>query len=144
MTERGDMKLRKLMAEHPDMPLMANCPALPSDYDHYWLDVCGASIETILKPGDVERQYGDCLGLNDEKYYWDEDDAVEDVTECLFECWFDLALRHGMPYEYRDIPDDALTEFCGAELSIGDLSEDVARAIVDDMPWQDCIVIDCG
>ena len=143
MTKKGDSQLRELMAAHPDMPLIAKCPALPSDYDHYWLDVCGASIDTILKPDDVKRKYGDCYGLNDENYYWDEDDAIEDVAECLFECWFDFALKHGMPYEYKDIPYDALKKFCGAESDMDDFAEDVATRIVEDMPWQDCIVIDC-
>lgn len=144
MTKKGDNQLRELIAAHPDMPLIADCPALPSDYDHYWLDVCGASIDTILKPSDVKKKYGDYFGLNDEKYYWDEDDAIEDVTECLFECWFDLALKHGMPYEYKDIPDDALTKFCGAESGMGDFAEDVATCIVEDMSWCKHIVIDCG
>lgn len=143
MTKKGDAELRKLMAEHPDMPLMADCPSLPYDFDNYYLDVCGAHVETILKPDDVKKKYRHYFGLDYEKYYWDEDEATEDVAEHVFDAWYDIALEHGMYNDYSKTPDELLTEFCNAESGLGDLSEDLARAIVDDMPWQDYIVVDC-
>ena len=143
MTKKGDVELRKLMAEHPDMPLMAKCPSLPCDYDSYYLDVCGAYVETILKPDDVKKKYGHYFGLDSERYYWDEDEAIEDVGEHVFDTWFDVALTHGMENDYSKTPDGLLTEFCDAESGLGDFSEDLAKAIVEDMPWQDYIMVDC-
>lgn len=149
MSRKGDEQLRSLMAEHPDLPMMVNSPSLPSDYDTYYLDVCSARVDCILKPDDVEKRYGDYHGLNCEKYYNDEDDAVEDVSEWLFEIWFDKAWLYGMSFASTKANDDILTEFCGYEydygndVSIATMADNVARAIVQDMPWQDYIVIEC-
>lgn len=144
---RGETELRKAMAEHPDLPLMANCPSLPSDYDNYWLDVVGVRIESILKPAEVNRQWGDYFGLADDRYYWDDDDAIDAVSDWLFNGWYDEARIHGMAYypwrTHDPSPSDVLTDFCGAESDIGYFADSLARSLVREMPWQDYIVIDC-
>ena len=144
MGKRDEAKLRKLIAENPTLPIMCLAPSTPSDYDSWYHLVCGASVESILMPDDVAKKYKDACGLNYEKFYNDEDDAVEDVAEALFDIWYDEALRHGMEAtSWAEIPSDKLTSFCGAEANVGDFSEDVARAMVQDMPWHDYIIIDC-
>lgn len=149
MTKRGDHELRELISKHPGMPMMVNSPSLPSDFDTYYLDVCSAGIESILQPDDVNKLYGDYHGLRSDKYYNDPDDAEEDVSEWLFETWFDRAWLHGMSFASTKANDDILTEFCGYEydyandVSIATMADNLARAIVEDMPWQDYIMISC-
>ena len=141
-------KVAKVIAEHPGLPMMCLAPSTPSDYDSYYHDVYEASVEYILKPREVERKYGTYCGLSDERYCTDETDAVEDVAEWLFEGWYDVAVRHGMfdgPLGLTESNDDRLTAFIGADDSYtaADLSENVARKIVEDMPWREYIVIGC-
>ena len=141
-------KVAQIIAEHPDLPMMCLAPSTPCDFDSYYHEVCGASVDSILKPYEVERKYGTYCGLSDEKYYTDETDAMEDVAEWLFESWYDVAVRYGMnngPLGLVESNDDRLTEFIGADNSYtaADLSENVAWKIVEDMPWHDYIVIDC-
>lgn len=144
MSKRGAAQLRKVVAEHPELPMMVLAPSTPSDFDSWYHDVCGASVESVLKPDDVAKQYKDACGLNYERFYTDEDDAVEDVADALFDAWFDEALRHGMrQMTWDEVPSEMLTEFCGAEMDMADFSGDVARAMVRDMPWQDYVIIDC-
>lgn len=140
-------KVAQVIAEHPDLPMMCLAPSTPSDYDTYYHDVCDAKVTGILKPDDVKRRYSGYCGLNCERYYWNDDDAAEDVAEWLFELWYDEAQRHGMgKYESATtIPDDILTWFIGADdgYSAYDLAENVAWKLVEDMPWREYIVIDC-
>lgn len=137
-------KVAQVIAEHPGLPMMCLAPSTPCDYDSYYHDVCGASVEYILKPREVERKYDTYCGLNDEKYYTDESDAAEDVSQWLFELWWDTAQEHGFTKGiWEGIPSDMLTEFCGAERNLGDFCDDVADALVGDMPWHEYVVIDC-
>lgn len=132
-------KVAQVIAEHPGLPIKVLVPSMPSDYDTYWCDATGARVEWLLYPDEVqgsamksdERRY---VGLSYGRIYNDEDDAAEDVAEWLFKRWFDLARDHGMKYGWDDeSADDVLTEFCGM----------LARELVADMPWHECIVIDC-
>lgn len=150
-------KVAQVIAENPDLPIKVLAPSTPSDYDTYWHDVTDASVAWLLYPDEVQgnalnsdmRRY---VGLNYERIYSDEDDAVEDVSGWIFERWFDFARDNGMRYEsdYRNkAMDDALTEFCGYEydyehnVSIDCMAEALASKLVEDMPWHEYIVIDC-
>ena len=147
MSERAN-QIAEVIAANPGMPIMCLAPSTPSDYDSYYHDACRASVVSILKPFDVDRKYGDFRGLNSERYYTDEADAMEDVAEWLFEIWYDVSLEHGMsngPLGLVESNDDRLTKFIGADegYTAYDLAENVAWKIVEDMPWHDYVVIDC-
>lgn len=144
-------KVAQVIAEHPDLPIKVLAPSTPSDYDTYWHDVTGARIDWLLYPDEVQgvdqRNY---CGLDCERIYSDETDAVEDVAGWLFDNWWNHAQTHGMRYErYGEAPDDVLTEFCGYDydyehnVSIDRMAEVLASELVEDMPWHECIVIDC-
>ena len=146
--ERAE-KIAKVIADNPGVPIMCLAPSTPSDYDTYYHDACSASVDWILKPFEVEKTCGHTFGLNGERYYSDETDAMEDVAEWLFEGWWDEAMLHGMKGGNRSdwtvSNDDILTEFCGETdaYSMYDLSENVAWKIVEDLPWRKYIIIDC-
>lgn len=140
-------KVAQVIAEHPDLPMMVLAPSTPSDYDSWYHDVTDARVDSVLKPDDVYKKYGSYCGLNVEKYYTDDDDAREDISEWLFEIWYDQASLNGMR-QRREITvsnDDELTEFIGADYryTAYELAENVAWKYVEDMPWHEYIVIDC-
>lgn len=151
-------QIAKVIAGHPGLPVKVLAPSTPSDFSTYWHDAYGASIEWLLYPTEVQGDYWKdrshwerhYVGLNDEKIYSDEDDAVDDVSEWLFGVWYDEAHKHGMGQleSATTIPDDLLTTFCGfnygySPFSMADMCDEVARAMVRDMPWHETIVIDC-
>lgn len=138
-------KLSEVIAERPDIPVICLAPSR-------FMYATGARVEWLLDPWEAQGSAYDAeryVGLDYERVYSNEDDAVEDVSEWLFENWWDCAIRHGMHESCRgEAPDDVLTEFCGYEYSypgnsIANMCDDVARAIVRDMPWHEYVSIDC-
>jgi hypothetical protein len=152
MTENE--QIRQVLSEHPDLPVMLLTPNCGCDSDgystYYHVDI-EASVESVLKPDEVQDAEN-YVGLSSEKWYTDEDDAVEDVSTWLFERWCDDAMLHGMdnPYFSKEAPDDMLTAFCGFEYryergrSMAIIAENLARQIVRDMPWHDYVVIEAS
>ncbi|MBR3328890.1 MAG: hypothetical protein IKG22_16390 [Atopobiaceae bacterium] len=151
MAERGieqAAQVRDVLDANPSLPVVLLTDSGPSDYPSYYHIGIEARVEPLLWPDVVEMQ-GRTFGLNTEKVYNDEDDAVDDVAEWLFEVWWDHAFEHGMRRVRigDEAPDDVLTEFCGyeydydGEVSLGIMADYVAREIVADMPWQSYVVI---
>ena len=147
-------KIASVMAEHPDLPVIVNVPETPSDYDNYYYAAKDAYVETLLDPNDVVAEFGGTIGLNPSHLYWDEDSALDDVADFLYDRWFDCAWLHGMQYEYYMhrvlMPKDAvLTKYCGFAYdhmhgsSILWLVDRIAREMVSAMPWREYVVIDC-
>lgn len=144
-------KVAKVIAEHPDLPMVCLAPSTPSDYDTYWHSIVGARTARLLYPDEVQGvNQSNYWGLNSERIYSDESDAVEDVAGWLFDNWWDHAQIHGMRYErHGEAPDDVLTKYCGYDydykhkVSIDRMAEVLAFELVEDMPWHEYIVIDC-
>lgn len=123
-------KVARVIAEHPDLPMLCLAPSTPSDYDSWYHDVCGAEVKRMLFPNEVAELYGDFYGLDCDRYYDDPDE----VSERIEDYWL-WGNDHG----------SALHGF-GAN-SLSDLWIQVYRPIaemmVEDMPWHEYIVIDC-
>lgn len=119
-------KVAQVIAEHPDLPMMCLAPSTPCEYDTYYHDVCGASVESVIRPLEVENLYGGLYGLNPERYYADLDEVAEDIEDWLWDC------DHGL-WLYQE-------EDSGAWV---DVYRPIARMMAEDMPWQEYIVIDC-
>ena len=131
-------KVAQVIAEHPDLPMMCLAPSTPSDYDTYYHDVYGASVEGLLRPLEVEGLYGGLYGLNPERYYTDMDEVAEDIEDWL--------------WDNTDVDAKTLeTDIYGMRTRVVsfDMREweeayrPIARMMAEDMPWQECIVIDC-
>ena len=131
-------KVAQVIAEHPDLPMMCLAPSTPTDFETYYHDVCGARVGGILRPLEVERLYGGLYGLNPERYYTDMDEAAEDIEDWL--------------WDNTDVDAKTLdTDIYGMRTRIVsfDMREweeayrPIARMMAEDMPWQECIVIDC-
>lgn len=150
-------EIRQLVEEHPDLPVMVLAPSTTCEFDSYWHDATGARIAWLLYPTEVQGEdWHDSsryVGLSYERFYSDEDEAIEDVSDCLWDVWLNTATAHGM-YAFAGetfdeprtaSPDDVLTTFCGYDLgeSLADMCDDVAREMVRAMPWHETIVIDC-
>ena len=122
-------KVAQVIAEHPDLPMMCLAPSTPSDYESYYHDVYGASVQRMLFPLEVEKLYGDTYGIETERYFNDVDDVADEIEDWLWDNECGKAL-HGF----------------GAN-SLSDLWIDVyrpiARMMAEDMPWHEYIVIDC-
>jgi hypothetical protein len=125
-TERA-AKVAQVIAEHPGLPMLCLAPSTPCDYDTYYHDVWGASVQRMLLPREVEKLYGSTYGLNPERYYSDLDDVAEDIEDWL---WDSSSYGNG----------------------VGTISEvatwvpiyrPIARMMAEDMPWHEYIVIDC-
>lgn len=147
VNKKGEEQLRKLIAEHPDLPIMCLAPSTPCDYSTYYHDVCGASIERMLFPNEVNRMYPvPCkglpnglafkyFGLNPERYYDDIDEVAAEIEDWLWDNtdgetkgkWPDAYEMHAV-YDMR-----AWVE----------VYRPIARMMAEDMPWHEYIVIDC-
>ncbi len=102
-------------------------PSTPTDFDTYYHDVCGASVEGLLRPLEVERLYGGLYGLNPERYYTDVDEAAEDIEDWL---WDSGSYGNGA---------GTVSDFA----TWAPIYRPIARMMAEDMPWHDYIVIDC-
>lgn len=122
-------KVAQVIAEHPDLPMICLAPSTPSDYDSYYHDVCGASVQKMLFPLEVEKLYGDTYGIETERYFNDVDEVAEEIEDWLWDStdvgarnsWQEAYDMHAWVETYRPI----------------------ARMMAEDMPWHDYIVIDC-
>lgn len=122
-------KVAQVIAEHPDLPMMCLAPSTPSDYDSYYHDVYGASVQRILFPLEVEKLYGDTYGIETERYFNDVDEVAEEIEDWLWDStdagarnsWQEVYDMHAWVETYRPI----------------------ARMMAEDMPWHEYIVIDC-
>ena len=126
--ERAD-KVAQVIAEHPDLPMLCLAPSTPSDYDSYYHDVCGASVQRILLPLEVEKLYGSTYGVNPERYFSDVDEVAEEIEDWLWDST-DVGTN-----EYRPEAYDVHTWV--------EVYRPIARMMAEDMPWHDYIVIDC-
>ena len=129
-TERA-AKVAQVIAEHPDLPMMCLAclaPSTPSDYDSYYHDVCGASVQRMLFPLEVEKLYGDTYGVETERYFDDVDEVAEEIEDWL---WDNKAGTKGS----KKVP-------CDTESWIKTYRP-IARMMAEDMPWHEYIVIDC-
>ena len=146
-------QVREVLNANPDLPIMLLTPSTDSydGYNSYYHKGIEAEVQNILRPWEVNKKTGSYWGLSDEKYYTDEDDAVEDVSEWLFYAWNDDARANGHVPQFQHVQDldedEAMTTFCGYrydysnDVSIELMAENLARHIVEDMPWQKYVVI---
>ena len=119
-------KVAQVIAEHPDLPIKVLAPSTPSDYDSWYHDVTGAEVKQMLFPNEVAELYGDFYGLDCDRYY----DDMDDVSERIEDYWL-WDNDHGRPMElYRD------NDWHKVYSPIADM-------MAEDMPWHECIVIDC-
>ena len=146
VNKKGEEKLRKLIAEHPDLPIMCLAPSTPCDYDTYYHDVCGASIERMLFPNEVNRMYSfpckglpnglvfSYFGLNPERYYDDIDEVAEEIEDWLWdsECGQFWDKEHQNLKCHDWVTDGWIQTY-----------RPIARMMAEDMPWHEYIVIDC-
>ena len=137
-------QLRKLMTEHPDLPVI--CLAEGPDYDaynSYYCSVSNAHIERLLWTRDVSEKW---IRLPHQLYY-DEEDAIEDVADGLITQWANHAREEGGMVMRKELnPARFLTRFCGFDCNgytLGYMATDMAERIVPTFPWKDYIVIDC-
>lgn len=120
-------RVAQVIAEHPDLPMMCLAPSTPSDYDSYYHNVCGASVQRLLFPHEVMKLYdGHTFYLDEGRTYDDLDEVADEISDWLWdnECG------------------KALHRFEAAELW-GDVYGPIARMMAEDMPWHEYIVIDC-
>lgn len=136
MSAKGEEQLRKLIAEHPDLPIMCLAPSTPCEYDTYYHDVYGASVEHLLFPNEVKKLYGDTFGMDFDRYYNDADE----VTEQVLDYWlWDGDHGHELMEEHKDSSGRRHWDY----KHWSETYEPIARMMVDDMPWHDYVVIDC-
>lgn len=123
-----------VIAEHPGLPMMCLAPSTPSEYDSYYHDVYGASVERILFPLEVEKLYGDTYGINPERYYSDIDEVAEEIEDWLWdsECGQFWDSEHQNLKCYDWVTDGWIQTY-----------RPIARMMAEDMPWHEYIVIDC-
>jgi hypothetical protein len=146
--EDAQAQLRKLMAKHPDLPVI--CLADSLDADEYggaqFCQVESAHIESLLMVGKIKGD-GPKLPLPMSLYY-DEDDAVEDLADGLLARWISHARDYGMVMREELYPDRFLMMFCGYDYwtriyTFDDMAHDLAERIVSTLPWKKYIVIVC-
>ena len=127
-------KVAQVIAEHPDLPMMCLAPSTPSDYDSYYHDVCGASVQRILLPLEVEDLYGHTYGINPERYFSDVDEVAEEIEDWLWdsECGQFWDSEHQNLKCYDWVTDGWVQTY-----------RPIARMMAEDMPWHEYIVIDC-
>ena len=127
-------KVAQVIAEHPDLPMMCLAPSTPSDYDSYYHDVYGASVQRILFPLEVEKLYGDTYGIETERYFNDVDEVAEEIEDWLWdsECGQFWDSEHQNLKCYDWVTDGWVQTY-----------RPIARMMAEDMPWHEYIVIDC-
>lgn len=126
--------MAQVIAEHPGLPMMCLAPSTPSEYDSYYHDVYGASVERILFPLEVEKLYGDTYGINPERYYSDVDEVAEEIEDWLWdsECGQFWDSEHQNLKCHDWVTDGWVQTY-----------RPIARMMAEDMPWHEYIVIDC-
>lgn len=131
-------KVAKVIAEHPDLPMICLAPSTPSDYDSWYHDVFGANVKQMLFPNEVAELYGDFYGLNCERYYDDKDEVEEECYDWLWDnCGSDIDCHMPKPVCLNDLCQVvAMNRFAKTYGPI-------ARMMAEDMPWHDYIVIEC-
>lgn len=122
-------KVAQVIAEHPDLPMMCLAPSTPSDYDSYYHDVYGASVQRMLFPLEVEKLYGDTYGIETERYFNDVDEVAEEIEDWLWDST-DIGTKENRPEAY------------GMHAWV-ETYRPIARMMAEDMPWHEYIVIDC-
>jgi len=132
--EERAAKVALVIAEHPGLPMMCLAPSTPSEYDSYYHDVYGASVERILFPLEVEKLYGDTYGINPERYYSDIDEVAEEIEDWLWdsECGQFWDKEHQNMKCHDWVTDGWVQTY-----------RPIARMMAEDMPWHEYIVIDC-
>lgn len=127
-------KVAQVIAEHPDLPMICLAPSTPSDYDSYYHDVCGASVQKMLFPLEVEDLYGHTYGINPERYFSDVDEVAEEIEDWLWdsECGQFWDSEHQNLKCYDWVTDGWVQTY-----------RPIARMMAEDMPWHEYIVIDC-
>lgn len=120
-------KVARVIAEHPDLPMICLAPSTPSDYDSYYHDVYGASVQRMLFPLEVEKLYGETYGINPERYFSDVDEVAEEIEDWL---WDSSSYGNGA---------GTICDF----ITWVPIYRPIARMMAEDMPWHDYIVIDC-
>ena len=122
-------RVAQVIAEHSDLPMICLAPSTPSDYDSYYHDVYGASVQRILFPLEVEKLYGDTYGIETERYFDDVDEVAEEIEDWLWDST-DVGAK-----EYRP---EAYDMHAWVEVY-----RPIAHMMAEDMPWHEYIVIDC-
>ena len=127
-------RVAQVIAEHQDLPMMCLAPSTPSDYDSYYHDVCGASVQKMLFPLEVEKLYGDTYGINTERYFSDVDEVAEEIEDWLWdsECGQFWDSEHQNLKCYDWVTDGWVQTY-----------RPIAHMMAEDMPWHEYIVIDC-
>ena len=132
--EERAAKVAQVIAEHPGLPMMCLAPSTPSEYDSYYHDVYGASVQRMLFPLEVEKLYGDTYGINPERYFSDVDEVAEEVEDWLWdsECGQFWDKEHQNLKCHDWVTDGWVQTY-----------RPIARMMAEDMPWHKYIVIDC-
>lgn len=132
-------QVRNVLEQNSDLPVIMITENGPDDYAWYYHEGVEASVDWLLF-GEFCK---DVPGVQFDKIYNDEDEVERELSEALFESWWDCAVEHGMRNKVRieDAPSDLLTEFCGAESNLGDFADTLARAINESLPWGKWVVI---
>lgn len=125
--------------QNPDLPVIMITENGPDDYAWYYHEGVEASVDWLLFGEFCEDVYG----VQFDKIYNDEDEVECEVSEGLFESWWDCAVEHGMSGKLglNDVPSDVLSDFCGVEVDMGDFADTLARAITESLPWSKWVVI---
>lgn len=123
---KSAVELVMAIMEHPGLPMLCLAPSTPSDFDTYYHDVTGARVCKMLFPDEVAELYGDFFGLDCDRYY----DDVDEVSERIEDYWL-WDGDHGNPMASND------------DGEWHKVYRPIADMMAEDMPWHECIVIDC-
>lgn len=130
-------QVRNVLEQNPDLPVIMITENGPDDYSWYYHEGVEASVDWLL--------FGEfCDGMVQfDKIYNDEDEVECELSEALFESWWDCAVEHGMSDKLglNDVSSDVLSDFCGVEVDMGDFADTIARAITESLPWSRWVVV---
>lgn len=127
MGKDANAKLRKVLNDNPDLPVILLTENGPDDYYSYYHEGIEASVTELLFGSDVPN-----MGLDECRIYDDSDDVAEHIAESLYESWSDLAMW------YRFATD--LDELLGFDAA--DFADTLADAIArDGMPWEKYVLV---
>ena len=131
-------QVRNVLEQNQGLPVIMLTENGPDDYSWYYHEAVEAKAEWLLF-----GEFCEGVGIQFDKIYDGEDEVVCEVSEALFESWWDCAVEHGMSGKLglNDVPSDVLSDFCGVELDMGDFADTLARAICESLPWSKWVVI---
>lgn len=139
LNRKSAERVRAVLEQNPELPMITITENGPDDYAWYYHKGVEASVDWLLFGEFCE----DVPGVQFDKIYSDEGEVECEVSEGLFESWWDCAVEHGMSGKLglNDVPSGVLSDFCGVEVDMGDFADTLARAITESLPWSKWVVI---